>query len=268
MDFKFDEDKKQEQQQTQEQIIDKEQQKNQNAQEQGQDQEQEKQKENVVVKRERHDIRRMKEFMQRAYRAETEKAVAEAQKQAYEKILEKLFTTNNIAGTIKPEDVLNNTQPNKENDLEKIIEQKIIQKMQAIQQTATPPENIVPETEIAEIFEDYDEALENADLIQIPTAVEDIIAYSPNKYLIAYYLAKNPDKATKLFNMPEKQAIKEIGRIEAEMESVYKEKKSKNKKATSAPPPITPPTNNSNINANYDKLSDSEWFRKKVLKRQ
>lgn len=82
---------------------------------------------------------------------------------------------------------------------------------------------------------DFDEVMRKADGsgLQVSQTVESLIVESDKGPLIAYHLAKNPDRVRSLNAMSERQAAKEIGRLEGRLSLPAK-------KTTQAPPPVSP----------------------------
>jgi len=88
--------------------------------------------------------------------------------------------------------------------------------------------------ERAKDFDDVMKAAKSADLKASPV-VEDLILDSDKSAHVVYYLAKNPGRLDELNRMTERQAAREIGRIEARLSLPQP------KKQTQAPPPVKPP---------------------------
>ena len=88
-------------------------------------------------------------------------------------------------------------------------------------------------------YADYDTVMEDAQDIPIEPAVAEAIQSSDLGGDIAYYLAKNPDEASRINSLSPMAAAREIGRIESYVEY---EKTQKLKKApvSKAPAPIKP----------------------------
>lgn len=78
---------------------------------------------------------------------------------------------------------------------------------------------------------DFDKALAEAKGREVKPHVTELIVESEKGGLLAYYLAKNPDVLTKLNGMTERQATKEVGRLEGRLTLA------KPKTATAAPAP-------------------------------
>lgn len=81
---------------------------------------------------------------------------------------------------------------------------------------------------------DYDAALKSAKNAPVAPHVEGLILESDKSALIAYHLAKNPEKLERLNAMPPVAAAREIGRLEARLSLPS------TNKATSAPKPVAP----------------------------
>ncbi|MBB5762407.1 hypothetical protein HNR01_002027 [Methylorubrum rhodesianum] len=78
---------------------------------------------------------------------------------------------------------------------------------------------------------DFDKALAEAKDREVKPHVTELVIESEKGGLLAYYLAKNPDVLTKLNGMTERQATKEVGRLEGRLTLA------KPKTATAAPAP-------------------------------
>lgn len=78
---------------------------------------------------------------------------------------------------------------------------------------------------------DFDKALAAAKDREVKPHVTELVIESEKGGLLAYYLAKNPDVLTKLNGMSERDATKEVGRLEARLTLA------KPKTATAAPAP-------------------------------
>lgn len=82
-------------------------------------------------------------------------------------------------------------------------------------------------------IEDFDEVVTSAD-VRVSGAVRDAILDSELGPQLTYHLAKNPDVVKKLAGLSPVAQIREIGRLEAEVQ------KAPTKPVTKAPTPITP----------------------------
>ena len=80
-----------------------------------------------------------------------------------------------------------------------------------------------------EIFKDYDQVLNSAP--KVSAAVGEEILSSDKSELLAYHLAKHPEKISALNNMTGRELAREIGRLEGIVQAPSA------KKQTSAPPP-------------------------------
>ena len=78
---------------------------------------------------------------------------------------------------------------------------------------------------------DFDKVLAEAKGREVKPHVTELVVESEKGGLLAYYLAKNPDVLTKLNGMSERDATKEVGRLEARLTLA------KPKTATAAPAP-------------------------------
>lgn len=82
---------------------------------------------------------------------------------------------------------------------------------------------------------DFDETLKAAANLKTAPAVESLILESDNSAHLVYHLAKNPDRLDRLNRMSERDAAREIGRIEARLSLPQP------KTQTQAPKPVVPP---------------------------
>ncbi len=80
---------------------------------------------------------------------------------------------------------------------------------------------------------DFDEVMKTAANLKASPVVEDLVLESDKSAHLTYYLAKNPDKLNALNSMTERQAAREIGRLESRLSLPPK-------KTTQAPPPVKP----------------------------
>lgn len=91
-----------------------------------------------------------------------------------------------------------------------------------------------------EDLEDYDDLVESSEVV-ISDQVRDAILESEVGPRILYELAKNPETAEKIAKMSVTGALREIGKIEAKIESKTEAKEDKSAvKASKAPEPINP----------------------------
>jgi hypothetical protein len=84
-----------------------------------------------------------------------------------------------------------------------------------------------------EVIADFDQVMKSMDGVQIRNDVVDEIKSSENSALLAYYLAKNPEKLNALNSMSGRELAREMGRLEATV------KMPEAKKATTAPAPLS-----------------------------
>jgi len=82
---------------------------------------------------------------------------------------------------------------------------------------------------------DFDTILKGAGDLKASPTVEDLILDSDKSAHLVYFLAKNPSKLHALNDMSERQAAREIGRIESTLSLPQPKTKTK------APKPVTPP---------------------------
>ena len=93
----------------------------------------------------------------------------------------------------------------------------------------------------AEQTEDYWELMEAVDDVPLSPAVEQLLLSSENGPQISYELAKNRAEFERIVKLAPLAAARELGKIEARLESKAKEaSKPEPKKTTSAPAPIAP----------------------------
>lgn len=104
--------------------------------------------------------------------------------------------------------------------------------------------------EFREKVKDFDATLKAAPSLKVAPIVEDLILESEKSAHLVYHLAKNPDRLAKLNAMSERDAAREIGRIEARLSLPNP------KTQTKAPPPKAPPKGGSSP-SNPDKDLDS-----------
>ena len=100
---------------------------------------------------------------------------------------------------------------------------------------------------------DFDAALPAAKDREVKPHVTELVIESEKGGLLAYYLAKNPDVLTKLNGMSERDATKEVGRLEARLILA------KPKTATAAPSPARPVTGAAAPGPDPSKMSFAEY---------
>ena len=89
--------------------------------------------------------------------------------------------------------------------------------------------------------------------------LEDVL--SPDKSdLLAYHLAKNPNKLDELNRMPVRERVREIGRLEATL------KLPEGKKMTSAPPPPSRLSGGAAPHVSLEQEGDMGTFAKRLIK--
>lgn len=106
---------------------------------------------------------------------------------------------------------------------------------------------------------DFDKVLGEAKDREVKPHVTELVIESEKGGLLAYYLAKNPDVLTKLNGMSERDATKEVGRLEARLTLA------KSKTATSAPAPARQVSGAAAPSADPSKMSMEDyaaWRRK------
>jgi hypothetical protein len=86
-----------------------------------------------------------------------------------------------------------------------------------------------------EVIADFDQVMKGMDGVNVRQELIDEIKSSDKSALIAYHLAKNPDKLNALNGMSGRELAREMGRLEATV------KLPEAKKATTAPAPLSRP---------------------------
>lgn len=86
-----------------------------------------------------------------------------------------------------------------------------------------------------EVIADFDEAMKAMDGVQVRSDVIEEIMSSDKSALLAYHLAKNPDKLNALNSLSGRELAREMGRLEATV------RMPEAKKQTSAPAPLSRP---------------------------
>jgi hypothetical protein len=86
-----------------------------------------------------------------------------------------------------------------------------------------------------EVIADFDQVMKAMDGVNVRQELIDEIKASDNSAVIAYHLAKNPDKLNALNGMSGRELAREMGRLEATV------KLPEAKKATTAPAPLSRP---------------------------
>ncbi len=89
--------------------------------------------------------------------------------------------------------------------------------------------------EVKDRIPDFDRVMSSAGTLPIRNDVQNLILESPKGPLLAYYLAKNPDKLADINGMPPWAAAKEVGSLEARIRGP------KPKTVTRAKAPAQPP---------------------------
>ena len=112
---------------------------------------------------------------------------------------------------------------------------------------------------------DYVEKVKNARSLPISDEIQQELLQMEDGPQLAYYLTENRDKAALLMKLPVSAQMRELGRIQAQLEL----KKASAPPVSKAPPPPTKvdatdaPTNFKVDSADSDKLSDAEWMRRR-----
>jgi hypothetical protein len=119
-------------------------------------------------------------------------------------------------------------------------------------------------------IEDYDDII--SERIEFPhQSTIDAIVSSEMGPRIRYYLGTHPEETEALLGMNATSAARQIGKIEAKLESELQAKKgaSAGKPVSQAKPPIKPVrTSGSTAKIDPNKLSDQEWFKLEQQKKR
>lgn len=123
---------------------------------------------------------------------------------------------------------------------------------------------VTKEEEAIEKYGDYDQVVKNNPTLPITQVMADVIRMSDIGPDIAYFLGTNPKEAARISQLPAGLQAKEIGKIEAKLES----NPPAVKKTTNAPPPIAPVNGRGTGTPTYDTtdprsvktMSTSEWI--------
>ena len=108
---------------------------------------------------------------------------------------------------------------------------------------------------------DFDERLSSTDA-GVPDHLRDAIIDSDVGAKILYHLAENPELAKKLAEMPEAKAMRELGKLEIQMESPKETKSESVAKVSKAPQPITPVKGGSKTDiSNGDEITDYKKYK-------
>jgi hypothetical protein len=106
-------------------------------------------------------------------------------------------------------------------------------------------------------YSDYKEVMEEANDIPITPEMAEAIKTSDLGADIAYHLAKNPEDAMRISQMPPMAAARELGRIESYLE--YEKNQAKTTKVSKAPPPARVPTGGSTVRSGTKNLSEMSY---------
>jgi hypothetical protein len=210
---------------------------------------------------EKHDVRRMQKFMEKA-------AKAEAERDAYKALLES-------QGKPIPRQQPENSVPKKsdfENEDEFIaamVDHRLSQRLpqesakaaaQAIQATFQQKE-----AAFKKVAPDYDEVIADAGNVSVPNFVADAVVKSAIGPNIRYYLAQNPDIAAELCSLPPDEAIDKFAEIRKTIKSEIEAKfKPPAKKISNAPEPIKPlKTTEKPVETDINKLPFDEYVKRK-----
>lgn len=109
--------------------------------------------------------------------------------------------------------------------------------------------------EFREKAKDFDQVLRSASDLKASPVVEDLILDSEKSAHLVYFLAKNPQRLHALNGMSEREAARELGRIESRLSLPQPKTK------TQAPKPVTPPKGGA-APSSPDRELDA-WLKKK-----
>jgi len=111
-------------------------------------------------------------------------------------------------------------------------------------------------------FDDFQEVVEN--MPALSTEMLETALDSENAAEILYYLGNNPELANQLYELKGARLAREIGRIEAKIESgqvsVSQTSAPKKKQVTKAPAPISPTKEGATSEVDEDTMSTEEWI--------
>jgi hypothetical protein len=199
--------------------------------------------------KENHDVRRMRKFMERAFKAEAEL---------------KAFQTMQAQQAAAAQETGEPKRDQFQDDLS-YLEARQDYRLKKIQETIKPVERhdtgnwYDREEKAREVYPDYDEVIEDAVDVMIPPVAVEAINSSELGPDLKYYLAKNPKEAEKLMRTekPVDQA-RIIGQIEAKIEA---KKNLKPVKTSAAPKPIAPvKTTSGEVNVDPDQMSEKDYW--------
>lgn len=115
----------------------------------------------------------------------------------------------------------------------------------------------------AERYEDFEDVAQNP-VLPITPAMVEILKDTDYPADIAYYLGRNIKECTMISRLPQLQAARVIGRIEAEIKSKFVDGKppvapAKPKTVTNAPPPVKPIGSAEVVTKDPNKMTQSEY---------
>ena len=119
------------------------------------------------------------------------------------------------------------------------------------------------ENDFSKNVEDYREVVTNPDL-SLSKAMVDVATDMENGPEVLYYLAKNPDLSDEIAHLPPLTAARELGRIEAKLQSQAKS----GEKVSKAPAPAPKISGlDPSVGKNPDEMSQKEWnaHRRKII---
>lgn len=120
-----------------------------------------------------------------------------------------------------------------ERELRKSLQHAETQKVDAMRELVEAHQERVEE--FRGQVKDFDQTLKSSANLKASPTVESLILESDKSAHLIYHLAKNPDRLDRLNRMSEREAAREIGRIESRLSLPSP------KVETKAPKPVTPP---------------------------
>lgn len=151
----------------------------------------------------------------------------------------------NVEPVIKAPDHTKPQIENFQNDYEYIealtdwkVSQKLQQRDQAKKQETLQESYNRQMQEARNKYPDFEEAIADYDFHLLPNHAKEALLHSNLGAELAYYIANNPEVGDNLARLNPIDAVRQIGRLEAKLESENIGKKAV--KVTQAPPPITP----------------------------
>jgi hypothetical protein len=116
------------------------------------------------------------------------------------------------------------------------------------------------EAEFRKTATDYVDVVGNSDVV-LPEYVLEGLQESDVGPQLAYHLAKNHDVAEKLRGLPERAAMRELGRLEASIASAPAPAPAPAARTTNAPPPVKPVSQGNAVVPTLDKMSMDDYVK-------